>query len=206
MNIYAHQMPIWCKVFPATLTDKARLWFEKLPPGSISSYAELEQQFRAHFSQMKRFQKTKAEFMAIRQGDSEPLRQFIDRFNSESLQLADGSEDFIISAFINGLRHGKLYRDLISKVPPTMESLLQQADDFARADEADRRKRDESKRHDKHKGRDGDRRSGRRSVLDRLGCTRSEDGRSPPAGPIHPPAQVSKRNLDQGQGHPAHLT
>lgn len=23
MNIYAHQMPIWCKVFPATLTDKA---------------------------------------------------------------------------------------------------------------------------------------------------------------------------------------
>lgn len=108
MNIYAPQMPIWCKVFPATLTDKACFWFEKLPPGSISSYEELEQQFRAHFSQMKRFQKTKAEFMAIRQGESEPLGQFITRFNSESLQLADRSEDFPISAFINGLRHGKL--------------------------------------------------------------------------------------------------
>lgn len=87
-----------------------------------------------------RFQKTKAEFMAIRQGDSEPLRQFITRFNNESLQLADRSEDFLISAFINGLRHGKLYRDLISKPPLTLTSLLEQADDFARADEADKKK------------------------------------------------------------------
>lgn len=190
LNTYAPQMPIWCKVFPATLTDKARLWFEKLPPGSISSYEELEQQFRAHFSQMKRFQKTKAEFMAIRQGESEPLRQFITRFNSESLQPADRSEDFLLSAFINGLRHGKLYRDLISTVPTSLESLLQQADDIARADEAYKKKRDESKRHDKSKGRDHDRRSGRRSVLDRLGCSWSSDARAP--------------QRDQGQGHSAY--
>lgn len=177
MNIYS--LPIWCKVFPATLTDKARLWFEHLPPGSITSYEQLETQFKTNFSQLRRFQKTKAEFMAIRQGDSEPLRQFITRFNNESLQLADRSEDFLISAFINGLRHGKLYRDLISKPPSTLTSLLEQADDFARADEADKRKREETRRPDKGKGKEQDHRSGRRSVLDRLGCSRSARAYSP---------------------------
>lgn len=172
-------MPVWCKVFPATLTDKARLWFERLPPGSITSYEQLEAQFKTNFSQLRRFQKTKAEFMAIRQGDSEPLRQFITRFNNESLQLADRSEDFLISAFINGLRHGKLYRDLISKPPLTLTSLLEQADDFARADEADKKKREETRRSDRGKGKDQEHRSGRRSVLDRLGCSRSTRAYSP---------------------------
>lgn len=116
MNIYALPIPIWCKVFPATLTEKVQLWFEKLALESIFSYAQLKNQFKTHFSQMWRFQKTKAEFMAIRQGDAEPLRQFIEHFNNESLQLADRSEDFFISTFNNELRHIKLYRDLIPKL------------------------------------------------------------------------------------------
>lgn len=141
MNIYSLAILIWCKNFPVTLTDKARLWFEKIPPASIFPYEELEHQFLAHFSQMRRFQKIKAEFMEIRQWESEPLRQFIERFNSESFQLADRSKDFLISAFINGLRYGKLYRDIIYKPPTSMESLLQQADDFAWADEAEKKTR-----------------------------------------------------------------
>lgn len=48
-----------------------------------------------------------------------------------------------------------------------MTSLLEQADDFARADEVDTRKRKETKRSDKVKGK------GAWSILDRLSCSQS---------------------------------
>lgn len=132
------------------------------------------------------FSKNKSRVHHGHQARSESLRQFIDRFNNESLQLADRFEDFLISAFINGLRHGKLYRDLISKPPHTMTSLLEQADDFARADDADRRKREETRRSDKGKEKEHDHRSGRRSVLDRLGCSRSTRAYSPKRENLRP--------------------
>lgn len=43
-------------------------------------------------------------------------------------------------------------RDLISKPPVSMKSLLKQADDFSWADEADNKKRKEIKQTDKEKG------------------------------------------------------
>lgn len=118
----------------------------KIAPRKHYFLEQLESQFKTHISKVRRFKKTNAEFMAIWQGDSEPLRQFIERFNNESLQLADRSEDFFISVFINGLKHEKLYRDLIFKPPHTMTNLLEQAYDFAR------RKREETRQSDKGKG------------------------------------------------------
>lgn len=107
------------------------------------------------------------------------MRQFIERFNNESLQLVRKSEDFLISAFINGLRHGKLYRHLISKPPPTMKSLFEQADDFALADGADRKNREETKTPDKEKGKEQQYQSGRRRVLNRLSCSNFTRAYSP---------------------------
>lgn len=66
-----------------------------------------------------------------------------------------------------------MYRDIISKIRHTIATLLEQVDDFARVDEADQRKREETKRSDKGKGKEQDHRSGGRSVLDRLGCSQS---------------------------------
>lgn len=117
--------------------------------------------------------------MTIKQGDSEPLRQLVEWFNNESLQLVDHSKDFLISAFINGLRHRKLYRDLISIPPYTMDNHLEQANDFVKADEADKSKREETKRTDKIKGKEHEHQSGRKSVLDRLSCSQSIRAYSP---------------------------
>ncbi|XP_056697816.1 uncharacterized protein [Spinacia oleracea] len=57
---YRHHMYVqgttdatWCKYFPSTLKGVASKWFEKLPAGTINTYAELEMLFSARFMAYK---------------------------------------------------------------------------------------------------------------------------------------------------------
>ena len=97
---------IMCKAFPLYLEGKARGWFQKLPSGSIGSFEELVQQFYSRFFQRKKFTKTVADLMNIRQGRDESLQAYVDRFNDESLQVESRSDQVVISAFMNGLNPG----------------------------------------------------------------------------------------------------
>lgn len=54
-----------------------------------------------------------------------------------------------------------------------MANLFEHIDDFIRAVETKKIKRDETRRSDKGKGKEHEHRSGRRSVLDWLSCSRS---------------------------------
>lgn len=63
------------------------------------------------------------------------------RFNQESLKVKRINDEFLISSFQNGILLGALYRELIREEPRTATDLWRIADRFARADEADRKKR-----------------------------------------------------------------
>ena len=54
MESFVHQMEIqnatrsaMCRMFPSTLTDCAKTWFRKLPPGSVYSFTKLTTDFYA---------------------------------------------------------------------------------------------------------------------------------------------------------------
>ena len=64
---------------------KARLWFQGLAPESIRNFPELARQFVAQFVSSKTYSKNVAHLMAIRENPDESLRNFMTRFNTESL-------------------------------------------------------------------------------------------------------------------------
>ena len=68
MNRVDHDV-IKLKLFPFSLTDKARSWFHNLMSGSINRWGELVEVFLTNFFQTQH----RAEITQFRQGDQETL-------------------------------------------------------------------------------------------------------------------------------------
>nr|GEX42501.1 hypothetical protein [Tanacetum cinerariifolium] len=58
------------------------------------------------------------------------------RFCRETLHMADRSDVMVSGAFISGLRPGRLFKDLIAKLPTSLEDLFTQTHNFIRAEDA----------------------------------------------------------------------
>lgn len=107
--MYVHKLPepSWCRFFHITLSGAARFWYDNLPLGSIDNFHELRNKFRTNFLQQRRFQKTQAEILGIHQLSDESLRDYLERFGKETLQMTDRSDGMMTGAFISGLRPRK---------------------------------------------------------------------------------------------------
>jgi hypothetical protein len=91
--------------------------------GCINSFHELRDKFRANFLLQRRFQKTQAEILGIRQRSDESLRDYLGRFRKETLDITDRSDEMMTWAFISGLRPGRFFKDLIAR-PPRVDGRL----------------------------------------------------------------------------------
>ncbi|CAJ2677123.1 unnamed protein product [Trifolium pratense] len=80
---------IKCKLFPTTLRKGAMAWYKSLAPGSVDSWSDLCARFRAHFTSSRRHPKTEATLEAIIQGENEPLRAYLERFNKAAVEVKD---------------------------------------------------------------------------------------------------------------------
>ncbi|GJS37932.1 gag protein [Tanacetum coccineum] len=136
MDVHKLPEPAWCRFFHITLCGAARFWYDNLSPGSINSFHKSRDNFRANFLQQRRFQKTQAEILGIRQRSDEWLRDYLGRFGKETLHMTDRSDGMMTGAFIKGLRPGRFFKDLIARPPALMEDLSTQAHNFIRANEA----------------------------------------------------------------------
>nr|XP_027075927.1 uncharacterized protein LOC113699781 [Coffea arabica] len=144
---------IRCKTFPMFLKGRARLWFQGLAPGSIRSFPELARQFVAQFVSSKTYSKNAAHLMAIMQKPDESLRNFMARFNTESLQIKDKDEKVVMATFMNGFRAEELFYKLAEKPPGDLEELLTRAHATANAEEAARLKRESDRELGDRRGR-----------------------------------------------------
>ncbi|GJR10203.1 reverse transcriptase domain-containing protein [Tanacetum coccineum] len=110
--------------------------YNNLTPGSIDGFHQLRDKFQANFLQQRRFQKTQAEILGIRQRPDESLKDYVAWFSKETLHMADRSDVMISGAFISGLRSGRMFKDLIAKPPTSLEDLFTQTNNFIRAEDA----------------------------------------------------------------------
>ncbi|PNX63491.1 hypothetical protein L195_g061655, partial [Trifolium pratense] len=94
---------IRCRLFPTTLRKGAMTWYHSLAPQSVSSWRDLADQFCRHFTASRKQPKTEAVLDAIFQGDNESLRNFIERFNKEAVQV-DTTDDMKKYLLQRGLR------------------------------------------------------------------------------------------------------
>ena len=103
MELHGYQDPVQCRAFAITLKGPALVWFNRLPPSSISSIRELSIAFVSHFIGARTYRKPSYNLLTIKQSSQERLRSYVRRFNTESLKVDIPDEKFAISAFIAGL-------------------------------------------------------------------------------------------------------
>ncbi|KAK8609003.1 hypothetical protein V6N13_025310 [Hibiscus sabdariffa] len=63
------------KLFPYSLTDKARAWLNNLPPGSLQSWTELCRSFLAKFSYNNMTDHLRNQITSFRQEDDEAMHE-----------------------------------------------------------------------------------------------------------------------------------
>ena len=64
---------IMCRAFPTTLKGLARVWFSKIPPGTVSSFEELSKLFVNNFIGGQRHKRSSSSLLTIEQGENESL-------------------------------------------------------------------------------------------------------------------------------------
>ena len=107
MDMDNHTDASWCKNFILTLTGTAQKWAQSLPNGSISNFDELVERFKSHFSLRTDRTKQSIEMMSIRKGKDESLRNYVSRFDKESLQVLNPKENILTFAFRQGLNSNR---------------------------------------------------------------------------------------------------
>jgi hypothetical protein len=109
---------IMCRAFPTTLKGPIRIWFKKLTPGSVGSFAQLSHSFFNHFISGQRYGRPTTHLLNVKRKEGETFRSYLTRFNKETL-LVDGADDkVVLTAFISGLQLGD-FLFLVYKDPPT---------------------------------------------------------------------------------------
>ncbi|KAL8103834.1 hypothetical protein AgCh_028144 [Apium graveolens] len=116
---------IKCRAFPQTLSGMAQRWYSRLPTNSIGFFRELSQDFIKQFIIGRVHEKSSASLMSIVQGAKESLRDYLNRFTKEALQVPDLDDKVAMIALQQGTRD-EFFKISLAKRPP--ESMLQLQD------------------------------------------------------------------------------
>ncbi|XP_059310001.1 uncharacterized protein LOC132061161 [Lycium ferocissimum] len=91
------------KKFGETLSKGALTWYDHLPEHSITSFEMLADAFIKAHAGAKKVQARKADIFRITQRDNELLREFVNRFQRERMELPPVPEEWAAQAFTKGL-------------------------------------------------------------------------------------------------------
>ncbi|XP_070056160.1 uncharacterized protein [Nicotiana tomentosiformis] len=92
------------KKFGETLTKGALTWYSLLPENSINSFADLTNLFIKAHSWAQKVKKRMEDIFKVKQGDTELLREFIDRFQRERMMLPRVPDNWAAMAYSTKLR------------------------------------------------------------------------------------------------------
>ncbi|CAA0841734.1 Unknown protein, partial [Striga hermonthica] len=136
MMLHGETDAIKCRAFSATLRKSARIWFSSLPAASIYTFKQLAQEFLNHFVSSKRYKKASAHLMGVRQRSNETLREFIQHFNGEALEIEDLDQSVALAALMNGVRKSSRFAFSLAKKPPlSLSDLFSRAEKYINAED-----------------------------------------------------------------------
>lgn len=79
----------------------------------------------------------------VKQKENEPLRSYIKRFTTATLEVPITSEEILVSALVQGLREGEFFKNLSLEPPSTFNALLEKAEKYINLEDAQRAKKEE---------------------------------------------------------------
>ncbi|KAL0415851.1 UNVERIFIED_CONTAM: hypothetical protein Slati_3417000 [Sesamum latifolium] len=130
MNLYGKSGAINAKLFITTLTGMTQEWFTSLPSGGIETFEQLVQKFTFHFASKRKQKRSATYLFNIRQKEDESLKNFIGRFNNETLEIQDLRIDMMVSILIHGLKKGPFASALARDPPEDVEQLMRVAQKY----------------------------------------------------------------------------
>lgn len=94
---------IMCKALPSSLGSLGLQWFNKLPAGSIRSFAELKRAFNTRFITSNYQAKEPDALSQMRKCPNETLREYADRYWQLFDEIPGVDEYWATRSFKNGL-------------------------------------------------------------------------------------------------------
>ena len=125
-----------CRAFPITLKGPARVWFNKIPPNTVSSFEELSKLFVNNFIGGQRHKNSLSSLLTIEQRENESLHSFITRFNREALTVDEVDDKLLLASFHNGVNSDLFIHKLYENEPQSMAELVHSAQNFMNAEDA----------------------------------------------------------------------
>ncbi|XP_015953418.1 uncharacterized protein LOC107477853 [Arachis duranensis] len=112
-----------CHAIPITLAGPAIRWFNTLPQGSVTTFADITRTFLAQFTTRIAKAKHPINLLGVTQRSREPTRKYLDRFNDECLEI-DGLTASVTSLCLtNGFLNKDFRKYLTTKPVWTMQEI-----------------------------------------------------------------------------------
>jgi hypothetical protein len=132
--------------FVMAIRNVAQTWYSSLWPGTITSWQKLKDMLVTSFQGFQTKPVTAKALFQCTQDHEEYLQAYVRRFLRLRAQAPTVPNEIVIKAMIKGLRPGPTAQYFARKPPRTLEKLLQKIDEYIRADNDFRQRREEAYR------------------------------------------------------------
>jgi hypothetical protein len=134
------------KSFVMVVRNVAQTWYSSLRPGTITSWQKLKDMLVTSFQGFQTKPVIAQALFQCTQDHEEYLQAYVRRFLRLRAQVPIVPNEIVIEAMIKGLRPGPTAQYFARKPPQTLEKLLQKMDEYIRANNDFRQRREEAYR------------------------------------------------------------
>jgi hypothetical protein len=144
ISTYGGNTTVMAKSFVMAVKSVAQTWYSSLRPGTITSWQKLKDMLITSFQGFQTKPVTAQALFQCTQDHEEYLQAYVRRFLRLRAQAPTVPNEIVIEAMIKGLRSGPSAQYFARKPPQTLEKLLQKMDEYIRADNDFRQRREEA--------------------------------------------------------------
>jgi hypothetical protein len=146
ISSYGGNAAVMAKSFVMAVRNVAQTWYSSLRPRTITSWQKLKDMLLTSFQGFQMKPDTAQALFQYTQDHEEYLQAYVRRFLCLRAQAPTVPNEIVIEAMIKGLRPGPTAQYFARKPPQTLEKLLQKMDEYIRADNDFRQRREEAYR------------------------------------------------------------
>jgi hypothetical protein len=146
ISLYGGNTAVMAKSFVMAVRNVAQTWYSSLRPGTITSWQKLKDMLVTSYQGFQMKPVTAQALFQCTQDHEEYLQAYVRRFLRLRAQAPTVPNEIVIEAMIKGLRPGPTAQYFARKPPQTLEKLLQKMDEYIRADNNFRQRREEAYR------------------------------------------------------------
>jgi hypothetical protein len=147
ISSYGGNTAVMAKSFVMAVKSVAQTWYSSLRPGTITSWQKLKDMLVTSFHGFQTKPVTTHALFQCTQDQEEYLQAYVRRFLRLRAQARTVANEIVIEAMIKGLRPGPTAQYFVRKPPQTLEKLLQKMNEYIRAGNDFRQRREEAYRY-----------------------------------------------------------